>query len=598
MSVNALMNPILPATAAQVPAESRVVKNSGEDSNFYEYMERKVGGERQQEKNILGAAAQRKQAAAQGADNGTASGKEMEDPSVAQLLGQFMLELQKVSEDIEAGPGDWSLSLSDQELLQQLAAKAGMSEEKLSQILQQMENQEGKLNLNELLASLARHFEELQGGEAITVPETDLPLLESFLDRMGLSPQDIENISNEAVRGDNKLDLVKFLQGLEELDSDQSISLTDWEAEQLQDILAKAGVSERMQRELLPERIPSWLNPSAENKLVQLTLSRLKDMLAKGMQEVEGNQLKADLPGFLKDLEGLLAKTEFDEKSVGWSPAVQKTVNAIYDKLLESVDMSKVHVEAGNKSGQTLSEQDLEADLGDMFEEHAEAGPEAGNESELLADSDLGGGQGQDVPEQAELIAPGSDHLQPDDEATVHSTNNVFAQNVEAVGSEAQAANDTEAPKPPPRMPQQVQQQTFETLTQGVIRGLKNNEHHLVLKLYPKELGEVKVEMMVRDEQVAVSFSMENAKVKDIMEGNMDQFRDNLEKQGFVLEECMVSVGQDDADDAWRQFEFTWKNQQDGTDVKRESLADLPENVLYHRPQTNNGSEKGIDLFA
>ncbi|MHB8150499.1 MAG: flagellar hook-length control protein FliK, partial [Desulfobulbia bacterium] len=106
-----------------------------------------------------------------------------------------------------------------------------------------------------------------------------------------------------------------------------------------------------------------------------------------------------------------------------------------------------------------------------------------------------------------------------------------------------------------------------------------------------------KVEMTVRDNQVAVSFSMENSKVKAVLESNLEQFRENMEKQGFALGECMVSLNKDsDSNEAWQQFQAA--SLEKGAGQRRTTLADLPENILYQRAQPENGRENGVDLFA
>ena len=147
-------------------------------------------------------------------------------------------------------------------------------------------------------------------------------------------------------------------------------------------------------------------------------------------------------------------------------------------------------------------------------------------------------------------------------------------------------------------MPPALQQQGFAQLSQGVLQGLRNQEHHLVLKLYPKELGEVKVEMTVRDNQVAVSFAMENSRVKEVLESNLEQFKENMEKQGFALGECMVSLNKNnDSNESWQQSQ-QMASLEKGAVQRRTTLADLPDDILYQRVQPGTGRESGVDLFA
>lgn len=588
--MSTLMNPILPAATSQVPTEKKFVEDKATGSSFSEYVERNLRAEQKEEKNFLGNKARKAREAA-ASDSAARNRKKMndsekmDDSSIASLLSQFMQELQKIAEETEAGPGDWTLNLVDTDLLQKTAADAGMDENGLALLLQQMENQDGKIDVSDFLATLSRHFEELQNVKPVTVPETDLPLLQIFLSRLGVSQEDIQQISDLAVTGDNKLDLAKFLQGLQSLEDvsgENTITLTDWEAEQLQDILAKAGVSQHFQRSLLPERNPFLQDQLGENKLVNLSLARLQNMLQQGVKEVDAARLKADLPAFLSDLNEVMLQAGFEQKTVGWSPAVQETITSIYDKLVQSIDLSKVEAARFEENVGRWFELPEKSLLSQFFDE-AEL---TGQDPDLVGSDQLFKSSTQILKTVEQAVS------QPVDPPFGHSTHVATGETLMPT-AEAKPFTSTHTP----RMPLQLQQQTFEQISQGVIRGLQNNDHHLVLRLHPPELGEIKVEMLVRDDHVAVSFAMENSKVKDALESSMDQFRDNLEKQGFNLEECMVSVGQhNEPDDAWKKFEFAWKNHQVG--VSQITLADLPDNILYHRSQSQNSSENGIDLFA
>jgi len=70
-----------------------------------------------------------------------------------------------------------------------------------------------------------------------------------------------------------------------------------------------------------------------------------------------------------------------------------------------------------------------------------------------------------------------------------------------------------------------------------------------------------------------------------------------MEKQGFVLDECMVSLNRDsDGNESWQQFQAA--SQQKGMGRRRATLADLPDDVLYQRALSKNNRESGVDLFA
>ena len=111
-----------------------------------------------------------------------------------------------------------------------------------------------------------------------------------------------------------------------------------------------------------------------------------------------------------------------------------------------------------------------------------------------------------------------------------------------------------------------------------------------------QELGEVKVDLLIRNDHVSLSFNMENSKIKQLLESSLDQFQENLEQKGFVLDECMISSGgNEENEDAWQRFESAWKSR---AEIRVESLDDLTDNVLYHTANNYDAGDGGISLFV
>ncbi|MHB8989603.1 MAG: flagellar hook-length control protein FliK [Desulfobulbia bacterium] len=596
--MDALMIPIVPAPKSQITAAVEVKTPAGKKagSNFSDYMEKKMATERRGKSSLLGmqkAKAALASAADRKAEAATSAKKEgsEEATTMAALLGLFVQDLQKSAADQKMGPGEWKFPVPDPDLLQKIAKDAGMNESQLNALMEKMKGQDGTLPLVDFLASFSRHFQALQEEVPVTAPETDLPLLQSFLERLGVPVPEVSKISDASVRGDNTLDLQKFLAGLQGLAGDGITDITAVEAAELQDLLANAGVSQQLQRALLPERLPVVEGLVESGPPVTLTLDRLKNMLEQAIGEVKANKLQADPIAFLADLQEVLTRSGFETKGPSLSSAVQGTLVSVFEKLMESVDLSKVKVQQG-AAVDAAQEKKLAQAEDFMATENADGAPLLDGETAELFSAMGRDGQGAQNGKNAfasgELFVESSSVFQAEGGAAAKG---------EAVGP---AAVSSQAARPfvhVPNMPHGLQQQSFTQLSQGVLQGLRNQEHHLVLKLYPKELGEVKVEMTVRDNQVAVSFSMENSKVKAVLESNLEQFRENMEKQGFALGECMVSLNKDgDSNEAWQQFQAA--SLEKGAGQRRTTLADLPENILYQRAQPENGRENGVDLFA
>ena len=596
--MSVMMNPVLP-----VPGPEKMLQNierhDNTDNSFAGHLDRRLD-EKTANRDKLGVAdrnetssgttdrARTRRQEDESASKVTDRKKEEEDNSAAALLAQFMQELQDVAEQ-PGGPGKWNLELPDMEALKKLAADAGMNEMETAGFLQHFAESDTKINLTDFFADLQQYFAEFEETSAITIPEAELPMLEAVLSKMGL-PQDVlDQLSEQAVNRDGVLDLTEFFQGLEDIADDESynfteltpVDLSDWEVEQLQNILDQAGVTLEKQNELLPERFLDQVlgRADGQEQPVTMTLDRLKNIIKQGINEVRANEPELDLPSFLKDLQKIVSQSAFENESAGWTPVVQQTIDTVFQKLQEIVDMTTVKV-AENKS---LEEMALEADFSDWVEARAEKFADLGEQGADFAESPFAGSQ--------------------NDEITYSSKTVLFQHNSTSLPVDSQHTQAVAEPTGGIRhqpIPHRFQQQVLQQLSAGVMRGLKNQEHHLVLRLYPQDMGEVKVDLTVHDEQVSVTFNMENSRVKEMLESNMDDFKDSMNRQGFTLGECSVSVGyqgNENNGDLWQRFVM----HQEGMTGNRETLADLPDDALYHHDSSAgsyDGSENSISLMV
>lgn len=622
-----LMIPMFAAAAPAAKSAPAAPSRASGESNFAGHLDRQRGASERSGQDLLGVG-RRPETRRNSADgsNGSASesirngeaGRSAQSARIADvqpvpnsrdeeqdfnaLLAQFLGFIREETGNVANGPGQWDVVITDPARLTELAQKAGMGEAELAALMAQFEAKGGVFEMGEFLARFVRHFEGLQNEQPVTVPETDLPFIESILARLDVPMEEISRLGQQAVRGDNTVDLALLLQGLRELANQPNsvpqanpaaegeVTLTGWDAEQLQGLLEAAGVSRETQRQLLPELHAPWDNPARPEQPVKIDLERLVNLLQRGLADVQANRLQPDVPAFLDDLKAIFAEAGFMEKGAGWSPAVQEAANKMFGKLMETVDPATVRIEkptpATSRLGQQNTDETAEENLADLEQDAAPTlanETAGGNSGALLADDDAAFSGQHFLNEQAAADQDAAPALAAADRA-----------------ADSGRIDPLERPQAGPRLTPQLEQQLFNRITDNVTRGLHRNEHHLVMRLYPKEMGEVKVEMLVRNNQVSLSFMMENSRVKEILEKNMEMFRDNLQRQGFVLGECMVSVdhGQDEAGDAWQRFASAWTNEQGA--MRRRSLAEVPDNVMYLHAQQGSaaGRAQGIDLFA
>ena len=550
---NIMMPPIAKSPTVGKAPEVKSQIEPDRESSFSNYMDDKLRDEQIRKRSLLGA----KEKIASQKENSAAKEKEAGDPELA-YLQQLMIKLQNLLDDDSGKAGEWTFDLKGSGILDKLAAYAGMDDAELALLKKQLE-EKGSLGLTDLFAALEKHFGSLNQDLQVQVPETNLAFLESLLDKMGVPAEEITALSDTAVNGLSKLDIIAYLQGLTKIEgSDQKITLTDFELDQLQSMLSKAGMSGKSLNDLIPEanfqlrRSLEALGLAAEHPEVTLTVDRLQNLLKAAVADAEAVKTNSfNIPGFVDELKELLAQAGFEGKNVGWTPVVQESMTAVYQELQKMVDLAKVSIE---KISETQAmEEKLTAD----WLNSSKKIPVAGGKKLDMAEVGFLFGSNADKGVGEEVIQAGSTSSREKPLGNFESF--LSGHHDITLPSDYSSVPEVRPTLPQGRIAVEMQQFAIDQISHGVLRGLRNNQHHMTLTLYPRELGEVKVDLHVRESHVSVSFAMENSHVKETLESNMQNFRDNLQRQGFSLQECFVSVGQNNTNDSKQRFEEAWE---------------------------------------
>jgi flagellar hook-length control protein FliK len=296
--------------------------------------------------------------------------------------------------------------------------------------------------------------------------------------------------------------------------------------------------------------------------LSKISLERLAEMLQQTLVDAEKAAPKVDLPAFLSQLDGIMKQAGFKEEGVGYTPVVQGSVSAIFQEMQKMIDFAKIRIEK-------VSENSAQKEV--LFQEWQASGE--AQEGEIVQEPIVAE---ENIVTPALLDEEGSNPVNPLGDKAKPQSELGFPHQVGSDGAAKTEAMDFKSVHPRLRMSPEMQHFTMDQISQTVLRGLKNGQHHLTLTLYPKEMGEVKVDMHVKDNQVSLTFLMENPKVKQLLESNMQEFRNNMEQRGFVLAGCDVSVDQNSKGDSQeRQFELakTWQDE----NQRRATLAEITE---------------------
>lgn len=573
-----IMNPVLPAQGAQRPLEpGKQIHDSG--NKFSDHLKNRVQAKENRQSDKLGLRAQEQKKAkssTQTADRQPS--KELEDNqetalSSADLLAMLLQELQQLAQDKDSGPGQWQVEMPDLDQLNELALHAGMAEEELNSLLEQFTSGDDETSLPDFLQTLINHFQTFTSDQPVTTAETDLPMLETLLAKLGLTSDQINTIAAASVNQDGVLDLEQFQASLTATAIDPaqmtSIPLTDWETEQLQNLMARAGVNLGEQLKLLPEAL--------QDQAPVFDLARLQGLLDKTITLAQDAQPTIQPPAFLADLAKILQQTDFARQDVGFSPAIQQSRSEAYQNLLDIFAQNQLRYSNNLRA----EDEKLQADIQKWLTGLVSEATDQENLTDPKIETSLADNQLLDLGDEQNSTPLTSTTLGG-------STSNTTGQT-----SHLEAQGNT-VPRPTTHHIQQ--QQLFNQLSMAITRGLRSGEHHLILKLHPAELGEVKVDLSVHHEHVSVSFAMENSKVKETLESSMEEFRQNMEDKGFTMGQVNVEVGQQDDSNQWQRFELpSWP----GEKLTASTMENLPESALYFLANSDNyHDDRGLSLFV
>ncbi len=103
---------------------------------------------------------------------------------------------------------------------------------------------------------------------------------------------------------------------------------------------------------------------------------------------------------------------------------------------------------------------------------------------------------------------------------------------------------------------------------------LDGEKNEMSIDLKPDHLGKLSLKVVTERGIVMAEFVAENEQVKAVLESNMQFLKDALEKQGFNIQECAVSIGQGNTDDKGNNASHDQRRYLNpGTKIKPEVLS-------------------------
>ena len=120
----------------------------------------------------------------------------------------------------------------------------------------------------------------------------------------------------------------------------------------------------------------------------------------------------------------------------------------------------------------------------------------------------------------------------------------------------------------------QEQIDVIRQISEKVDINLFEDKSEMIIKLKPDHLGKVTVEIAVENGNITAKFLAESQKVKEILESNMQDLKDHLAKQGMMIQDLSVSVGDQNKEPVFEQRNYkSFKRKQNNLEVENNIYA-------------------------
>ncbi len=144
-------------------------------------------------------------------------------------------------------------------------------------------------------------------------------------------------------------------------------------------------------------------------------------------------------------------------------------------------------------------------------------------------------------------------------------------------------------------------EQLFEQMVERTKIMVHNGQNEMEISLKPDHLGRLQFRLSVENHLVTANFVAESAQVKEVIESNLAQLKQQLQEAGITLDAFSVSVGGEKTNkeglpQAWHQQ--NGHSQQRKGSWSEESASPDEESTRELRRQGNMASGRAVDLMA
>jgi flagellar hook-length control protein FliK len=413
---------------------------------------------------------------------------------------------------------------SDRSKLEDLLSRSGYQDEDIKQILDQATTSDSSINLGTMFNVMHRYIPS--EGPRFFLKTEDKPLLVQALKGLGVGEDDINKFMDGLQVQGGRL-VVKGLpsllakSGQDKLGKGQEVDKTV-----LSDLLGKLGLSSG--------EVASLLEKATDGQ------DRIQAKAVLAMLQKAANAQDGEVASYLKDL---AQRAHLGSGQGAQQNADASKLRAQFIKLFEHIESSvqdqalgfeealaNAAKSAGHKEGKAeeaafrMVDNSL-AEESDTLLDNATA---ATAQAETRGGMAKGGGQGQgNDPGSAGRAT--AQTAQTEAGAAPNST-------MARLGG-----TDMGSGGPRATLPTYVVRQVAEQMTQMVAK----QQNSLQLALKPPTLGELNMEISVKDGAVKATMVVESVAAKQALEAGMDQLKSQMASQGLKLERVEITINPD-----------------------------------------------------
>lgn len=495
----------------------------------------------------------------------------------------------------------FTLPTSQQDKLQLVLEQSGYSKEDAQQIISRAKDKDGNINLGAVFNLMTQYVPA--EAPVFQLKVEDKPLLVQALKDLGISQEKISEFMESLPQSNGKI----TVSGLPRLLAEADPEGKKVDRAVLTDLLTRLGLSKEEVSSLITKATDTQGRTSPKAMLALLTVAAqrqdqgvsqaLKEMAAQ-MRVAQGDNTALGDPERLKaQVEQAIVKIEqrvqaqTSQASSGWQKALEQAQAALDKAVAANPATKAAQIAQADQAAQTLAggEPGVEAapqvvkaalagqaaklvDGALASNEHQAAGnakadaaqagqTQAANPSQAVTGARAGTGMGAAGSDAGRQSAGGD---AANAQAKGEALTALAAAGRAGTPNAATAGGQTRATLPP-----YVVRQVGDQMAQMVAR----QQSTLRLELKPPTLGELHVELAVKEGVLKATLTAETVAAKQALEAGMDQLKNELAQQGLKVERIEIAVNPDAERQAQAQAQAQTGSGGDGRQGRQSASA-------------------------